>query len=587
MNEPQFSVFSEGAAKERKPAAPGKGPVNEETLRKANEILSKYASAKAADDRRVAADRRYFRQRFLDARDPEGPCVSAWLLNAVMNKHADFMDAVPECTVLPREESDERAAEALSAVLPVILERGGWPSVYSDGVYDKLGTGAAVWAVLWDPDAAGGLGDVAVKAADTLRLFWEPGVKDVQKSRNFFSVEYVDNDVLLERYPTLEGKLGPGGRLTSYLFDESVDVSDKTPVIDWYYKKTVGGRTVLHFVKYVGETPLYASENDPVFKERGWYDHARYPFVFDPLFAREGAPTGFGLLDILKDAQKEIDVLDNELVRSARIGARRRYFTRSEGAINEEEFADLRRDFVHVSGSSLGEDSIREIPSSPLPPVYLSVLSHKITELKETGGNRDFTAGGTAGGVTSGTAIAALQEAGSKLSRDMIAATYRAFSEVCSLAIELVRQFYDVPRAMRVLGKDGAWDYRVFGSADLLPREDGRDLGLGLSPGAPVFDVTVKAHKSDAFSRAARNADAVNFFSMGFFDPARAPQALACLEMLEVEDKARLLRVIEENGRRYGYLPAAPGGAPFASDPGVDAVLRDRLAASKRGDAAP
>ena len=37
------------------------------------------------------------------------------------------------------------------------------------------------------------------------------------------------------------------------------------------------------------------------------------------------------------------------------------------------------------------------------------------------------------GGVTAASAIAALQEAGSKLSRDMIKAGYRAFGQVCYL----------------------------------------------------------------------------------------------------------------------------------------------------------
>ena len=582
MNEPRFSVFPAGGT-----AKPPAGPVDEETVRRANVTLGKYAAAKANDDRRVAENRRWFRRRFLDARGPGENRVSAWLFHAIINKHADFMDAVPACTVLPREASDEKAAAALTAVLPVIFERCGWQNVYADGVYDKLKTGAAVWAVLWDPSAEGGLGDVAVKTADTLRLFWEPGVKDLQKSRNLFCVEYVDNDALIEDYPFLTDKLGGTKAVTAYLLDETVNADDKSPVVDWYYKKRVGGKTVLHYCKYVGETLLYASENDPARRDRGWYDHGLYPFVFDPLFAMDGAPAGYGLIDVMKDAQEEIDILDNEIVRSARIGARRRYFTRSEGAVNEEEFADLSRDFVHVSGSSLGEDSIREIANAPLPGVYLSVLNHKIGELKETSGNRDFTSGGTSGGVTSGTAIAALQEAGSKLSRDMIAATYRAFTAVCGLVIELVRQFYDVPRSMRILGEGGEGTYTLFSNADLRGLPDGRDLDLDFSARAPVFDVSVKAHKADAFSRAAKNADAINFYAMGFFDPARASQSLACLEMLDVDDKARLVRVIEENGRRYGTLPEAGVYPAPGADPVLSGILNDRIAAAKRGDGAP
>lgn len=40
---------------------------------------------------------------------------------------------------------------------------------------------------------------------------------------------------------------------------------------------------------------LYATENDPEMAARGWYDHGKYPFVFDTLFPEEGRPAGMGM----------------------------------------------------------------------------------------------------------------------------------------------------------------------------------------------------------------------------------------------------------------------------------------------------
>lgn len=92
---------------------------------------------------------------------------------------------------------------------------------------------------------------------------------------------------------------------------------------------------------------------------------------------------------------------------------------------------------------NLGENDIREIQTSQLDSSVVNILQLKIEELKETSGNRDFSQGGTSSGVTAASAIAALQEAGSKLSRDMIKSSYRSFTRVCNLCIELIRQFYD------------------------------------------------------------------------------------------------------------------------------------------------
>ena len=574
--------------------SPGEGRyIGRDEVRQAAATLQKYRAAKQKLERRMAENEQWFRMRHweqLRRESEEGRNASAWLFHSIVNKHADFMDAAPACTVLPREASDEKTAEALTSVLPVILERCDWGNVYSDAAFQKLKLGAAVYSVQWDPKAAGGLGDVAIGNADLFRLYWEPGVKDIQKSRNLFCLELQDNDILIEQYPFLEGRLGGGSPETAaYLYDPNVDTTGKSTVVDWYYKKNVGGRQVLHYVKFVNDTVLFASENEEAYRERGWYDHGLYPFVFDPLYKEEGTPVGFGFIDIMKDAQEEIDILGGEILKNARMGARRRYFVRSEGAVNEAEFADFEKDFVHVNGSSLGEDSLREIPAATLSGVYVTVLNNKIAELKETSGNRDFSSGGVSGGVTSGTAITALQEAGSKLSRDMIAASYRAFSKVCALTVELIRQFYTVPRSMRILGPGGEWKFESYDNSGLLPVPES-DFGVDFGARVPVFDMSIQAHKQNAFSRAAQNADALNFYQMGFFDPAKSVQSLACLQMIDIDNKEKLMHVIEENGRRYGALsaPEAPGpGQAVPEDETARRLIGEKRNAAKRTEVSP
>ncbi|MBQ6022583.1 MAG: hypothetical protein IJR51_10290 [Clostridia bacterium] len=545
--------------------APAEGlAIGREEVSAAAATLQKYRAAKRKLEARIEENEQWFRMRHweqLRLEQGDGRKASAWLFNSIMNKHADFMDAVPECTVLPREASDTAAAEALTSVLPVIFERCDFGGVYADAAMQKLKTGTAVYSVLWDPRAAGGMGDVAVTNADIFRVFWEPGVRDIQKSRNLFCLELQDNDLLVEQYPFLEGRLGGAGETAAYLYDKDVDTTGKSTVVDWYYKRSVGGRQVLHYVKFVNDTVLFASENEEAYRLRGWYDHGKYPFVFDPLFKEEGTPVGFGFIDVMKDAQEEIDILGNEILKNARMGARRRFFIRGDGAVNEEEFADFSRDFVHVNGSSLGEEALREISAAPLSPVYVTVLNNKVNELKETSGNRDFSTGGTMGGVTSGTAISALQEAGSKLSRDMISATYRAFSEICTLTVELVRQFYNVPRSMRILGPNGEWQFTDYDNSALQPGPESNEFGVDFAARAPVFDMSVKAHKQNTFSRAAQNNDALNFYQLGFFDPAKSVQSLACLQLIDIDNKEKLMNVIEENGRACGYLPPRPAAA--------------------------
>ncbi len=73
---------------------------------------------------------------------------------------------------------------------------------------------------------------------------------------------------------------------------------------------------------------------------------------------------------------------------------------------------------------------LKEIVTQPLDDIYVTVAQLKIDEMKDTAANRDVNSGGTGSGVTAAAAIAALQEAGNKASRDMISASYRAHCQI-------------------------------------------------------------------------------------------------------------------------------------------------------------
>lgn len=506
-------------------------PIGQEQITMARGILQKYRAGKAALEQRLIANEQWYKLRHWDYLRRRSPGqgvepVSGWLFNAICAKHADAMDNFPAPLLLPRQAEDRELAQRLSAILPVILEQDDFEQTYSDVADDKLRSGTGIYGVFWDSEKAGGRGDVAIRCIDPINLFWEPGVSDLQKSRNVFLVELVDRDLLRERYPFLTD-LSEGGELSRYIYDETVDTSHKAAVVDWYYKlRGKDGKTRLHYCKFTGETLLYASENDPYFQARGWYDHGQYPFVADTLYRVKGSICGFGFIDIGRSAQEYIDRGNQAILENLLVSATPRHFIRNDGSINEEEYLDLRRPLIHVD-SGLGQDSILPVQSSPLSETYLQVVNNKVDELKEVTGNRDISTGGTATGVTAAAAIAAMQEAGSKLSRDLNKAAYRAFRKVILLVLGLLRQFYSRPRCFRAGGEG---DFLSWGGPEVQ---------------STLFDVQVSARKAPAYSRLSSNELALQFFAAGFFDPARAEQALGCLQLMDFEGKALAEAYIE------------------------------------------
>ena len=572
---------------EEKPA------IGVDEIKKAMDTLKKYKRGKANLEERIVKNEQWWKMRhwngvgsYTNEYDPKP--ASGWLFNCIISKHADFMDSYPAPAILPREMNDRQEAQKLSSIIPVVLEQNDFESVYSQETYYKLKNGTGCYGVFWDSSKLNGLGDITIKSIDLLSLYWEPGITDIQKSRNLFYVQLVDNEALEESYPETKGKLGKGrdNIIKKYIFEDHIDTSDKSFVVDWYYKK----HGKLHFCKFVNEIVLYASENDtktpmksqltpvqnergqqvldeeglpmlaprevpagPSIAQRGWYDHGLYPFVLDVLFPEEGMPVGFGFVDVCKNAQMSIDILNNAIEKNAVMNATPRYFYRGEGSINEEEFMDPSQTLVHVSGN-LGDDSIRPIDRTTLDGIYLNILNSKIDELKETSGNRDTANGGTTAGVTAASAIAAMQEQSGKASRDMIKTTYRAYRESINLVIELIRQFYDLPRQFRIIGDRGKEEYVEYTNAGIQPEYQGNEFGVDMGYRLPVFDIKVAAMKENAYSQLSQNELALQFYNSGFFNPQFTDQVLACMDMMEFQGKDEVIQKIERNGTMFEQI---------------------------------
>ena len=552
--------FTQGSlgADQKETAAPVIG-VNQ--IHEAWQTLQKYKDGKKNLEQRVIANEQWYKLRHWDYirtdNDQQVEPVSGWLFNAIAGKHADMMDNFPMANILPREEGDKGEAEKLTAVVPVVMEQADYEDVYSTACDSKLRGGTSVTGVFWNAQKLNGLGDVDIREMEILNLFWEPGVSDIQKSKNFFSVELWDNELLQQSYPQLKGKLGADGKTVSeYIYDDAVSTDEKTLVVDWYYKKFSGGRQVLHYCKFVGDTVLFASENEQQYADRGWYDHGQYPFVFDPLFRVKGSPCGFGYIDLAKSAQEYIDKSNQAMLRNLQANARPRYFARQDGGVNETEFADMNKDIVHVDGN-LGQDSIMPIQGAGLDSIYVTMLQNKIEELKETTGNRDISNGGTSSGVTAASAIAAMQEAGSKLSRDANKASYRVYKKIVYLVIELIRQFYDLERCFRIQGSAGQEEYTSYSNAGIKPQVQEAAMGMEQTYRLPLFDIEVSVQKQSAYSKLSQNEMALQLYNAGFFNPQMADQALACLEIMDFDRKQFVMGKIQTNQTLLAQLQQA------------------------------
>ena len=515
-------------------------------IKRGEEILEKYKDGKKQLDKRVVSNEEWYKLRHweeLRAKKGGQPrTASAWLFNSLVNKHADIMDNYPQPNLLPREARDQADAEILSKIVPVVLEQNDFEETYDAVAMDKLKHGTGVYKIFWDKDKLGGLGDIGIRQVELVNLFWEPGVSNIQDSANLFHVELVDKEQLQEAYPELTFSGEGNTKVVEFQHSDSIDTTNKCMVVDWYYKVWQGSKQVLHYIKYCEGQILYATEDMPEMAD-GLYAHGMYPYEFDVLFAEKDSPAGFGYVDIMKDAQISIDNMWIQFEENVVWNAKPRYFCKDGTGINKEQFADVHNTVVEYTGAV---ENIIPIKGIPVNGNAIALYQQKVDELKETSSNRDFSQGGTASGVTAASAIAALQEAGNKTSRDMIKASYRSFTRIVRMVVELIREFYDQPREFRITGENGD-EFVTYSNANIKPVAS---MVMGVDAGSrkPVFDIKITSQKASPFSRIAQNELAKELYGMGMFNPELADQALITLEMMDFEGRENIIRKVTENG---------------------------------------
>lgn len=533
------------------------------------QVLREYKDGKTSVDMKATENQEWWRLRHwnvikgkTEAGKAKVDVGSAWAVNSILNKHADLMDSFPKANVLAREADDEEEAQILSKILPAIEEHTDAEQVYNTAGYDFLIDGTAITSVLWDPMAHDGMGDIKKTNVDIHNVFWQPGIEDIQQSKYFFDVSVADvNDVKLQ-YPEIADKIGGGkqGFITEYIHDDNINHQNDIEIINCYYKKlemrpvlinidpqTVAKhlvpREILHMAIIIGDQCVFCSEDSPEYQD-GFYKHGKYPYVFRKCFPVKDSPCGFSYLDIMKYPQRDIDKLDQAIIKNTMMKAKPRWWVKKNADINKEAFADWDEEIVEVGSGDLGS-AVQQMDVDTIPSIVETHLEAKIDELKEISGNRDFSQGSTASGVTAASAIAALQEAGSKLSRDINKAMYRGSREEYYLEIELIRQFYTEPRTFRVDDGTGHYEYMDYSNVNIAPQDITTPDGIRHKKS--IFDLEVSAEKQSPFSRASQNETAKELYQMGLFAPDNATPALVCLDMMEFEGKEKIKQQIQQN----------------------------------------
>lgn len=438
--------------------------------------------------------------------------VTPVLQSTIENVRADLVDYMPEAIV----SSDRRDYDGLAEIFTHIVHenhlRSSYEEDYLSMTRDLLVGGYGVQQIGFDADANGGVGGAFICRVDNRCVMFDPLCEDLQDGRAVFKFARHTRDWFRQHYPEAAEELREdgftaeleGGELLSPRFDRSILLIECWRRV--YDAKR--DKYSVHMLKLAGGVML---EDSREAKPEGYFAHGEYPFVITRLFERKGSCLGYGFVDMFENTQRNSDKLDQIVMKNALLASHNKLLVTSASGFDPADLRDWSKE-VH-QGENL--NGVSWFATAPLPAYMLSYIGELRNNIKEESGANEFARGMTHAGVTSGTAIAALQEASSKRSRMAARCIHAGFRRAVVQEIEVEREFTLLERCKKTL--------------EAISEKEGRRSVLELDAIAKAlaslknlpaeFHVTVKVVKENAFSVMNNNETVFRLVQAGMITP--------------------------------------------------------------------
>ena len=439
-------------------------------LRRGYELFEFFRSQLEEEHARMR-EARAMRQLQHGEKSRTSPAFST-LNSCIDNVVADQIDNMPQAEMIPEREETLKSAEEMSDVVGYALYHAGWPGKYQRIIEDAVVTGTGVAQVFWDDGLEDGEGMVSVLSWHPEDFYPDPLYEDIQDGRGCFKVTHTTVAWVEEHYPHAKGHVATDeyGRRDELALYDAPDGDGKTTLIEFWYKRYDAGarRTRVHMAQMAGGALLcstqtgYGLEGPPEAYARGVYAHGLYPFTLYRYRDVWRRPFGSGLVHDYKDTQEAIDRYARYIDDNARESSVQRHFIRRGSGVNADEVADMRRTVIEWDGSDIRE-VLQTVQAQPLNGQVYQMMQYMADTMKQDCGQNQFARGEGGLNVTAGTAISALQEAGSKIARWHTERFKDAFRAMVEQIIWVLSEYMEPGRKLRSVGgwEDGGLRERI------------------------------------------------------------------------------------------------------------------------------
>jgi hypothetical protein len=273
-------------------------------------------------------------------------------------------------------------------------------------------------------------------------------------------------------------------------------------------------------VEFMPEGGMFTIVGDKLvqFVKGNPYIHQQYPFSKIPHIPT-GRFYGDSVISDLIPVQREYNRTRGQIVENKNRMGHAQYMA-AKGSVTASKITTEPGQVIEYN---LGFPKPEPVPMQGLPNYVLQELDRLLMDFEDISGQHQVSKGQVPAGVTAATAINYLQEQ----DETMLATTYAgiedAFEKIGYQTLCYVKQYWDMPRQVKVTGRDNTYNVISFQGSDLRGNTD----------------IRVEAGSALPTSKSAKQALLMDLMTQGFIPPEKG------LELMDVGGVNRLYEEIK------------------------------------------
>lgn len=432
--------------------------------------------------------------------------------SAIMTELAIQTDVRPKFDFVSEEQSDEDFTAIMNEINDRNWRKYNWNDVIYGLLFDAKIYKVGHAEIYWNPEAACGLGDAAMRNLDPFYCYWDPRAQSINKevaARYFIYAEPIPTTILKRDYPNLADQIKPDVSQFTAMREDQLSTAriatnfdpysvTRLPASSFRGNEQYGGEPSTQLIRcwlrddaleqITEETKDTEGNNVPEYVLKKKYPKGRYIEIANNVLLMDTVPgveingqwvpyesEDFPIIKAInysypreyvgedeitqnKGTQKIINYIWSYILDSFKMNANPRVLVSNQSGIDIEKLTN--EPGIHISTNDMA--GYRQETGQAIAPQSLDLLTTATNLFDKVQGLQDVSRGAQQTGVTSGVLLEGYVEAAQTRPRMKNRFLDSALQDIGHALLSLYLQFYKQQRVFRITNKQGYPDYVNF-----------------------------------------------------------------------------------------------------------------------------